>query len=265
MTAAKIEAEPRPVTGTPRLEFAAVYRENIGPVTAFFARRCRDPQQVADLTSQTFVEAIKSAHTFQGRGTPRAWLIAIARRVYAGHRAEQAIAADLLDQLGGRLVLSQDDVEDLAARIDAQREGQRLLVRADGSVSITVHELASAIPQLNAEFARRGINETVVPVTAKCRPSREFRLQAYPTAHMTDTWTFTPAYSARTPGCKGVLAAEQLPNGEVAVAQMVVPEPVPSCFSNAAYTLRLTGKTNHGVPMATETRVFPATPAHAGG
>jgi hypothetical protein len=140
-----------------------------------------------------------------------------------------------------------------------------LTVRADGSVSITVHELASAIPQLNAEFARRGINETVVPVTAKCRPSREFRLQAYPTAHMTDTWTFTPAYSARTPGWKGVLAAEQLPNGEVAVAQMVVPEPVPSCFSNAAYTLRLTGKTNHGVPMATETRVFPATPAHAGG
>jgi RNA polymerase sigma factor (sigma-70 family) len=130
MTAAKIEAEPRPVTGTPRLEFAAVYRENIGPVTAFFARRCREPQQVADLTSQTFVEAIKSAHTFQGRGTPRAWLIAIARRVYAGHCAEQAIAADLLDQLSGRLVLSQDDVEDLAARIDAQREGRRLLARA---------------------------------------------------------------------------------------------------------------------------------------
>ncbi|HEX3978738.1 MAG TPA: hypothetical protein VHW96_20875 [Solirubrobacteraceae bacterium] len=43
-------------------------------MTAFFARRCHEPQQVADLTSQTFVEAIKSAGSFQGHGTPRAWL-----------------------------------------------------------------------------------------------------------------------------------------------------------------------------------------------
>ena len=118
------------MTGSSRLEFESVYRENIRPVTAFFARRCRDPQQVADLTSQTFVEAIKSADTFQGRGTPTAWLIAIARRVYANHVTDQAIRADLIDQLGGRLVLTHDEVEDLAARIDAQRDGRELLGRA---------------------------------------------------------------------------------------------------------------------------------------
>jgi len=128
MTASKIEASAR--GGAGGLEFAAVYRENIAPVTAFFARRCREPQQVADLTSQTFVEAIKSAHTYTGRGTPRAWLIAIARRVYANHVAEQTLAAGLTDQLGGQLILSHDDVEDLAARIDAQREGRQLLERA---------------------------------------------------------------------------------------------------------------------------------------
>ena len=115
---------------SPRLEFESVYRENIGPVTAFFARRCRDPQQVADLTSQTFVEAIKSADTFQGRGTPTAWLLAIARRVYANDLTDQATGADLIDQLGGRLVLTHDEVEDLAARIDAQRDGRELLERA---------------------------------------------------------------------------------------------------------------------------------------
>jgi RNA polymerase sigma factor (sigma-70 family) len=85
---------------------------------------------VADLTSQTFVEAIRSAVTFQGRGTPRAWLIAIARRVYANHLADQAIGADLIDQLSGRLVLAHDEVEDLAERIDAQRDGKELLERA---------------------------------------------------------------------------------------------------------------------------------------
>ncbi len=118
--------------GPPRLEFEAVYRDNVRQVTAFFARRCRDPQQVADLTSQTFVEAIRSAKTYQGRGSPRAWLIAIARRVHANHLADQAIGAELIDQLGGHLLLADDELDDLAERIDAQREGRKLLQRAAG-------------------------------------------------------------------------------------------------------------------------------------
>jgi hypothetical protein len=32
-------------------EFERIYRDNVGVVTAFFARRCSDPQTVADLTS----------------------------------------------------------------------------------------------------------------------------------------------------------------------------------------------------------------------
>jgi RNA polymerase sigma factor (sigma-70 family) len=132
VTTSNMKRELRPVNGSSPLEFEAVYRENVRPVTAFFARRCRDPHHVADLTSQTFVEAIKSAHTFQGRGTPTAWLIAIARRVYANHLADQAAGADLIDRLGGRLVLAHDELEDLAARIDAQRDGRWLLERAAG-------------------------------------------------------------------------------------------------------------------------------------
>jgi RNA polymerase sigma-70 factor (ECF subfamily) len=42
-------------------EFEAVYRANVAGVTGFFARRCGDPQAVADLTSQTFVEAARAA------------------------------------------------------------------------------------------------------------------------------------------------------------------------------------------------------------
>lgn len=109
-----------------------MYRGNISQVTAFFARRCREPQDVADLTSQTFVEAIKSAHTYDGRGSVRGWLIAIARRVYVRHLADRAATTGLIDQLGGQLVLSHDEVEDLAARLDARREGQGLLARAGG-------------------------------------------------------------------------------------------------------------------------------------
>jgi RNA polymerase sigma factor (sigma-70 family) len=181
MTASKLEAEARPVSGAPHLELAVIYRENIGAMTAFFARRCREPQQVADLTSQTFVEAIRSAHTFQGRGTPRAWLIAIARRVYANHCAEQAMAADLVDQLSGRLVLSHDDVEDLAARIDAQREGRRLLecAAALSDVEREAIELVHLVGLTPKEAARvLGVSPNVLRVRlfrARNRLQKELR------------------------------------------------------------------------------------------
>jgi len=69
----------------------------------------------------------------------------------------------------------------------------------DGSVTVTINEPATGMPQLNAKFAEMGINETVVPVQANCPPSRIFRLHAYPQLHMTDRWTFMPAAADRTP------------------------------------------------------------------
>jgi len=59
--------------------FDGVYRANVAVVTAYFARRCSEPQTVADLTSETFLEAIGSFRTFDARkGSPRAWLFGIA-------------------------------------------------------------------------------------------------------------------------------------------------------------------------------------------
>jgi hypothetical protein len=52
-------------------EFEALYRANVAAVTAYFARRSADPQAVADLTADTFVQAITSFATFgPRRGTP---------------------------------------------------------------------------------------------------------------------------------------------------------------------------------------------------
>ena len=54
-------------------EFEEIYRSNVGLVTAYFARRCRQPQEVADLTSETIVRAAGSFGTFDpGRGSARA-------------------------------------------------------------------------------------------------------------------------------------------------------------------------------------------------
>jgi hypothetical protein len=46
VTTLKTNGEVRSMSGPAQLEFATVYRENFGRLAAFFARRCRDPQQV---------------------------------------------------------------------------------------------------------------------------------------------------------------------------------------------------------------------------
>lgn len=114
-------------------DFEAIYRANVGVLTGFFARRCSNPQTVADLTSDTFVAAIDSFDSFDPRrGTPRAWLFGIARHVFASYAAANFNGRDAARRLGGQLVLEADDIDELAAKIDAQRAGRRLLERWAG-------------------------------------------------------------------------------------------------------------------------------------
>jgi len=109
-------------------EFEMVYRSHVAAVTAFFARRSRDPQVVADLTADTFVEAIKSFGTSPPmRGSERAWLFVIARRVYAKHCARTTRRQDAARRDSGRQILGEDATEQLTARIDAELPGRELL------------------------------------------------------------------------------------------------------------------------------------------
>jgi RNA polymerase sigma factor (sigma-70 family) len=118
--------------GSPLQEFEEVYRRNVDVLMGYFARRCRDPQTVADLTSETFVRAV---HGFTGfdprRGSDRAWLFGIAARVFAHHCDESAGGRDAVARLGGHRMLDEDEIEELAARIDAEREGAALLRRCE--------------------------------------------------------------------------------------------------------------------------------------
>ncbi len=111
-------------------EFELVYRAEVGRVTAFFARRSREPQTVADLTSDTFVAAMTSFASFDpAKGTARGWLFAIARRVYARHCEQVAHQRDAARRAAGRRVLDTDQITELVARIDAERAGRELIGR----------------------------------------------------------------------------------------------------------------------------------------
>ncbi|WP_204010607.1 RNA polymerase sigma factor [Virgisporangium aurantiacum] len=118
---------PGPASGL-LLEFETVYRANFDVVTAFFARRSTDPQTVADLTSETFVQAIVSFPTFDpGKGTARAWVIGIARRVFAKHCESTSRNREMAMRLSGYRELDVDEAAELAVRIDAERDGRGLL------------------------------------------------------------------------------------------------------------------------------------------
>ena len=109
-------------------EFERLYRANIADVTAYFARRSTDPQAVADLTAETFTAAITSFATFDPRkGTARAWVFGIARRVYAAHCESLTQQRAKVLRLAGRRELGPDHVAELLDRIDAQRPGRALL------------------------------------------------------------------------------------------------------------------------------------------
>ena len=111
-------------------EFEAFYRANVAGITGFFARRCPEPQTVADLTSETFAQAIASLGSFDPRrGSARAWLFGIAHHLYARHCAQAANGTHLVAELSGHRELDHDEIEELAGRIDDQRAGRELLAR----------------------------------------------------------------------------------------------------------------------------------------
>jgi RNA polymerase sigma-70 factor (ECF subfamily) len=110
--------------------FEQIYLANFNVITAYFARRCADAQTVADLTSETFLRAAAGYKGFNpARGSARAWLFGIAAHVFAQHCAESAGSRRLQTRLAGRRAIPEEELEDITARIDAERAGAELLAR----------------------------------------------------------------------------------------------------------------------------------------
>jgi DNA-directed RNA polymerase specialized sigma24 family protein len=49
------------------VEFECVYRSQVDELTAYFARRCAEPRDVADLTSETVLQAAAVAAGFRAK------------------------------------------------------------------------------------------------------------------------------------------------------------------------------------------------------
>jgi RNA polymerase sigma factor (sigma-70 family) len=163
-------------------EFEALYRTSVDVVMAYFARRCTDPQAVADLTSETFVRAAGAFGSFDPRrGAPRAWLFGIAAHVFARHCADSAEARDTAARLAGHRGLDDDEIGELAARIDAEREGRELMERcsqlpAPERAAIELVDLSGLTPKEAA--AALGVSRVVLRKRlsrARARLRKEYR------------------------------------------------------------------------------------------
>ena len=127
--AVRARSRGRPAS-SPLEEFERVYLRNVDVLMGYFGRRCREPQTVADLTSETFVRAMSGFARFDPRrGSDRAWLFGIAAHVFARHCEQSAGGRDAAARLGGHRTLGVDEIEELADRIDAEREGAALMQR----------------------------------------------------------------------------------------------------------------------------------------
>ena len=110
-----------------RQTFAALYREQVGRVTRFVARRLTSPSEVADVVAATFLIALERSNSYDSaKGDPAGWLLGIAANLLANQR-RRAIREQLARaRLDARALLSPDDIEALVARMDASAEAMRL-------------------------------------------------------------------------------------------------------------------------------------------
>lgn len=172
------------MTGMDRETFAALYRDHVGGVTGFVARRLTSPSEVADVVAATFLVALERSDTYDpAKGDPAGWFLGIAANLLANQRRRMVREQLARARLDARALLSPDDVEALVARMDASAEAIRLR-SAMGTLSEPHRQvlLLAGEPSLSPAAAAKaaGIGATAFrvrlsrarrPCVEPCKPS----------------------------------------------------------------------------------------------
>lgn len=129
----RLDEELVSLAGSDPDAFEELYRRTVGKVTGFAVRRCRTPEDVADLVAATYVAVIDSAHRFDPeRGAVLPWMLGIAAHQHAGTLRRSQREAGALGRLAGRSLLDEDDYQRLVEQIDAARLGPQLRSAIEG-------------------------------------------------------------------------------------------------------------------------------------
>jgi RNA polymerase sigma-70 factor, ECF subfamily len=101
--------------------FVALYREHAEALLVFFARRTLDAEAAADLTGETFAQALASRHRFRDHGDGAApWLYGIAQHQLSRFYRRGKAGANARERLGmpARAELSNDELQRIEELID---------------------------------------------------------------------------------------------------------------------------------------------------
>jgi hypothetical protein len=100
---------------------------------------------------------------------------------------------------------------------------------SDGTYTLTLNDMTTGIPALNARLAQLGIHTTVVPITAGCPATGMEPIEA-PSGSLSMSQTVTIGNRWIPDGYHGFVAAAQEPDGQILMAMGTTPQPIPSCF-----------------------------------
>jgi RNA polymerase sigma factor (sigma-70 family) len=120
--------------------FAVFYRAHVAWVERWLRGQVRDPHVAADLTAETFAQALLSLARFRGRepGEGTAWLFGIARNLLRGYLARRRVETDARDRLG---IAIRDYAPDEFAAADERMDASALAA-----------EIAAAVGSLPADL-----------------------------------------------------------------------------------------------------------------
>jgi RNA polymerase sigma factor (sigma-70 family) len=181
--------------------FQELYQRHVEQLLGFAVRRCSSPEEVADLVSAVFLQAILSASRYDpGKGGATSWLFGIATNLLAEARRRGTREALALQRLAGQRPLQPDEYEELERRIDAARlhgavvaavaalpDGERQLlelVSFDGlsptqaARAIGVHPAAARMRLHRARHKVRRALSGAAPTTEPAAAAVSARLQA---------------------------------------------------------------------------------------
>jgi RNA polymerase sigma-70 factor (ECF subfamily) len=155
--------------------FEAFYRRHLQAVLRFATRRCRTPEEAAELVSVVFLEVRTGAAGYdRRRGAARPWLLGIAAHCLADLRGQRVRALAAEQRLGGMARLDPDEHAEIEARIDAERLYPRL-ERALARLSPAERELLTLVEREGLAPAEAARALGLRPVTARVRLLRARR------------------------------------------------------------------------------------------
>ena len=121
--------------------FEVFYRRHVVAVERWMRRQTPDWATAADLTGETFAQALMSVRNFRGSTdeAARGWLYGIARNLVRRYHRRGRVELAMCLKLGVRMELDADETADLDAQLDAATAGP-VLARALDALPDTQRE-----------------------------------------------------------------------------------------------------------------------------